>query len=117
MTTKKLSDLALSRHPFMFRNNRGCARIGASVVRFGIPEPKGHEKPSDLKGGDYIGIEEIIITPSMVGKSIAVFLNVEIKGEGDKLVEGQIRWHNFIIDHGGISEIWKDGEVINERLG
>jgi len=88
-----------------------------SFIKFGIPEPKGKEKLEDKKGGDRIGFDEVIITPEMVGKKIAVFTNVEVKGDGDVLISGQIDWHNFVLDHGGISEIWHgDGSIDKEKL-
>jgi hypothetical protein len=108
MTTKEITDAALKKRPFLFRNNRGVAKIKNSFIRFGIPEPSGRETESSLKGGDLIGFEEIEITPDMVGRKIAVFTSVEVKGPGDSIKLGQKLWHNFILEHGGVSEIWRD---------
>ena len=50
----------------------------------------------------------------MIGQTIAVFTSIEEKTVNDRLKPGQIAWHNFVIEHGGISEIWhetKNGEV------
>ena len=115
MTTSEVNDAAWQSHPWTYRNNRGCARTDdGRFIRFGIPEPKGREKPEDKKGGDRIGFDEVVITPDMVGKKIAVFTSIEVKGDGDRLKPGQVSWHNFVINHGGKSEIWKgNGEVIN----
>jgi hypothetical protein len=121
VTASDLNDRAWSKYPFTYRNNRGCARTENGFVRYGIPEPKGKEAATDPKGGDRIGFIEVKITPDMVGKTIAIFANIEIKGAGDRLVAGQSRFHNFILDHGGISQVWKSTgektfEVIESQI-
>ena len=98
-------------------------------IRYGIPEPRPHkqadgkfrEDDDALKGGDRIGFIDVLITADMVGKYIPIFTNIEIKGNGDILKSGQAKFHNFVLDHGGISEIWKekpDGtiEIIREKI-
>jgi hypothetical protein len=116
MSTKQLEDIAKLRHPNVYRNNRGAVRIGGGYVRYGIPEPKRGEKDTDLKGGDFIGYEIIKITPDMVGKYIPVFCNIEVKGIRDRIKEGQVRYHNLIIDRGGISKIYlADGRIITRK--
>lgn len=118
MTTSQVTNKAWEAHPWTYKNNRGCVRTaGGGFLRYGIPEPTGKEKDDDMKGGDRIGFSEITITPDMVGKTLAVFTNVEIKGDGDVLKSGQVRWHNFVLAHGGVSEIWKgNGEIIKEEI-
>lgn len=95
--------------------------LKGKFIRFGIPEPRGRETDDDLKGGDRIGLEQVFITPDMVGKTVAVFKNIEIKGYGDKPKRGQELWHNLILSLGGLSEFWleqKDGgiKIINEPI-
>jgi hypothetical protein len=117
LTTAEVNDAAWKEHPWTYRNNRGCVRSGNRFIRFGIPEPKGKEKPEDKKGGDRIGFDEVVITQEMVGKTVAIFTNIEVKGNGDVLKPGQIDWHNFVLEHGGISEMWYgDGSVIKEKI-
>ena len=63
----------------------------------------------------------MVITPEMVGSTVAVFLNIEEKTVNDRLKPGQSKWHNFVLESGGLSEIWqekKDGsiEVENEII-
>lgn len=117
-TTAELNDAAWSKYPYTYRNNRGSWKDGKRYVTYGIPEPiRGRkENEDDLKGGDRIGFSEVEITPDMVGKKIAVFTNIEIKGQGDKLVNGQKLWHNFVLEHGGISEIWDNGRIMNSEV-
>ena len=114
MTTKQLEDIAKEKYPFIFRNNRGQIKTDKGFIRYGIPEPAG--KKELYKGGDFIGFIETEITEDMIGKKVAIFLNVEIKGDGDTLKDGQKRWHNFVIEHGGISEIIFSERIINERM-
>ena len=120
MTTQEISDAAWAAYPFTYRNNRGIFtkmyKQRKHTIRCGIPEPKGDEKDDDLKGGDRIGWTLTEITPDMVGKKIAVFTSIEIKGPGDKLKTGQIRWHNLVLQHGGISEVWTDDGIIKEKI-
>ncbi len=126
MTAAEIGDKALEKFPYIFRNNRGVFRRGKRFIRCGIPEPRprkqknGEFKESDdaMKGGDFIGFTQVEITPDMVGQTVAVFLNLEVKAKGDSLKSGQIKWHNFIIKSGGKSEIWaekKTGIVINDE--
>jgi hypothetical protein len=65
-----------------------------------------------MKGGDRIGFTEVVITADMVGTTRAIFISIEVKGQGDVLKVGQKKWHNFVLAHGGISEIWNNGEII-----
>lgn len=115
MSTQTTDEAAWLANPYTYRNNRGTAKTAnGRFIRFGIPEPKGKEKPTDLKGSDRIGFEEVEITADMVGSKVAVFKGVEIKGYGDRLKPGQISWHNFLLGHGARSEIWKElksGEI------
>jgi hypothetical protein len=109
MTSGELTDMAWLAHPFCYRNNRGCAYVNGKFIRYGIPAPNGKGESDDaMKGGDLIGYTETVITPDMVGKTIAVFTSIEVKTKTDRLKSGQIRWHEFILEHGGISEIWQE---------
>lgn len=107
MTTGELNDAVQIKHPYVFRNNRGSVKTDRGYITFGIPAPpRGRkEKDDDYKGGDFLGFEKIN------GK--AMFLNVEVKGDNDIIKPGQVRFHNWVIEHGGLSEIWKgDGTII-----
>lgn len=116
MKIKELDERVWLSHPFTWRNNRGTAQTShGQFIRFGIPEPRTPERPDDMKGGDRIGFTEVKITPEMVGRTVAVFTNIEEKTDNDRLKPGQIRWHNFVIEHGGISKIIKsEGDKLSE---
>lgn len=119
MTTKQIDEIAWTNHPFTWKNNRGAGILKNGnrerYITFGFPPPppRGMDK---LKGGDRIGWTEIEVTPDMVGKKIAVFTNIEIKGPGDILTTGQKDWHNKVIEHYGISKIWYENKVIKEII-
>ena len=112
---KKLDEAVWLENPFTWRNNRGTAQTKhGQFIRFGIPEPRTPEREDDMKGGDRIGFTPVVVTADMIGRTIAVFTSIEEKTVHDRLKEGQKRWHNFVIEHGGISEIWqesKNGEI------
>lgn len=122
MSTASVTDAAWLANQLTWRNNRGTAETkNGRFIRFGIPEPRGREIDDDMKGSDRIGFEQIVITADMIGKTLAVFKGIEIKGAGDRLKPGQIAWHNFLIDHGARSEIWiekADGtiDIVKEKI-
>lgn len=112
---KWLDEKVWLEYPFTWRNNRGTAMTShGQFIRFGIPEPRTPERSTDMKGGDRIGFTPITVTPDMIGKTLAIFTSIEEKTVNDRLKAGQIAWHNFVLQHGGISEIWhekKNGEI------
>jgi hypothetical protein len=116
MNTRQLDNIAWQDNPFTWRNNRGAMRTKNGYITFGIPAPPHGRKRDDLKGGDRIGWTPIVITPEMVGRMLAVFTSVEIKGPHDTLKPGQKKWHNLVLKHGGISKIYKSGEVIDHEI-
>lgn len=114
ISAEELHDHALEKYPFLFRNNRGAysqeyetksGQIRKSYITYGIPEPRkgAKESSSDFKGGDLIGFTD---------DDECRFINIELKGPGDIIKEGQVRWHNFILEHNGISEIWLSTGII-----
>ena len=51
--------------------------------------------------GDLIGWQSVKITPSMVGKRIAVFVSIELKGASGRPTPEQTNWANTIRAAGG----------------
>lgn len=119
MTTKQIDESAWIKFPYTWPNNRGKGMVKNGdrerFMVFGFPPPprRGEDK---LKGGDRIGWTEIEITPDMVGKKIAVFTNIEIKGPGDTIKKGQKDFHNLVLNHHGISQIWFENKIIKEII-
>ena len=74
-----------------------------------------------LKKGaaDLIGWQTIKITPKMVGKNVAIFLSVEVKDTGKKIIKGsdQEEWMDLINRSGGIAIEADSREVALKRIG
>jgi hypothetical protein len=123
MSIQKLDDAAWIANPCTWKNYRGSAIVKGHYIAYGLPPPPHgrREDDQDMAGGDRIGFRQVVITPEMVGQTVAIILNIEEKTINDTLKPNQKKWHNFIIDEGGISEIWKekkDGtiKIISERI-
>lgn len=66
----------------LFRNNSGgFYDEQGRFVRFGLGNESA-QLNQQLKFGDYVGITPIVITPEMVGKTVGIFTNLEVKPEG-----------------------------------
>lgn len=66
----------------LFRNNTGAfSDETGRLVRFGLGNESKRLQES-CRFGDYIGFYEMQITKEMVGKTVAVFANIEVKPEG-----------------------------------
>jgi len=96
----------------LFRNNSGVLFNQENVpVRFGL----GNESAKinkQLKTGDFIGWTPVVITQAMVGKTIAVFTNIEAKAAGFKHREtynknsrehAQDSFNNLVNNAGGVA--------------
>lgn len=69
----------------LFRNNSGVLPDKNNrPVRFGLAN-ESKKLNQEFKSGDYIGVTPITITQEMVGKTIGVFTNIEVKAEGFKI--------------------------------
>lgn len=117
MSVQKVDDAAWIANPTTWRNNRGSYKPAhGGYIVYGLPPPPHGRKEDDesMAGGDRVGWRNVVITPDMVGRTLAVFLNIEEKTVNDRLKPGQRKWHNFVIESGGLSEIWqekKDGSI------
>lgn len=81
--TLEVRTCASSRNLRVFRNNNGVASVpGKRPVRFGLGN-ESEEFNSQYKFGDLIGITPIVITEDMVGKTVGVFTNLEVKPKGE----------------------------------
>lgn len=70
---------ASRRGVYLFRNNRGAGKTETgSYVRYGLGNDS-KKFGDEIKSGDLIGWEQILITDDMVGSYIARFLSVEVK--------------------------------------
>jgi L-rhamnose isomerase len=91
------------------RNNSGAFQDATGrSIRFGLGNiSKKHSE--NIKSSDLIGFTCVLITPEMVGKTIAVFTAGEIKKEGwkrnlkDTRENAQAAFINWIRSKGGIA--------------
>lgn len=92
----------------LLRNNSGaCIDTTGRLVRYGL----GNTSPKQqFASSDLIGFTKVVITPEMVGQTLAVFTALEVKKEAwnpnKKLDDHEIKQNNFlqwIIMNGGIA--------------
>lgn len=98
----------------LFRNNSGAMKDQTGrVVRYGLANDSARINEV-LKSGDLIGWTKVVITPEMVGQTVAVFTSIECKREGwepdpkDKREEAQRKWAKAVNDAGGIARFVSD---------
>ena len=80
----------------LLRNNVGVLQDkNGQHVRYGLC----------VGSSDLIGWKRVIITPDMVGKTVAVFLAVEVKAGRTQTTEAQIAFTNAVNNCGGIAMV------------
>lgn len=91
----------------LFRNNVGVAYFGTKVELKGLGEvlTKLRRIVYGLFVGssDLIGWTETVITPEMVGKTVAIFTSFEVKRPKKKPTEEQENWLWAVMKAGGIA--------------
>lgn len=80
----------------VFRNNVGrCQTDDGRHIRYGL-----------IPGsGDLIGWRSVVITPEMVGSTLAQFTSIEVKAAKGRLSPEQIHWAESVQAAGGVSVI------------
>ena len=78
----------------IFRNN-----VGLFYTRAGTPIRCGLFKGSS----DQVGWRTVTITPAMVGRDVAVFVGLEVKGERGVVEPDQQHWIDRVRAAGGIA--------------
>lgn len=112
---------ALSRGPIrLFRNNVGVGWQGMTsrVTRENLAKARASLRPGDLiissprplhagldrGSGDLIGWRTMVITPDMVGRTIAQFVSAEAKRpRGGRLEPDQRTWRDLVNRAGGLA--------------
>lgn len=80
-----------------FRNNSGAYQDKAGrLIRYGVGQPG---------GSDLIGWTPIVVTPQMVGQTVAVFTAVEAKAPKGRPTEAQLNFINQVLQSGGFAGI------------
>lgn len=95
------------------RNNRGIAKRGREVIRFGIPAPTGKGKNEKLKGSDFISFH-----PEYTGDSQLLCISKfwEIKTASDVLMEGQINFLNQMTEMGAECFVIKESQYADFEI-
>lgn len=96
---QKLGKCAMSENgATMMRNNVGAYMDkNGNWITYGV---------GGKGAGDDLGWTEIIITPAMVGKKVAVFTSCEYKAsKGGRLSPEQSQWRDLILNAGGFAGV------------
>lgn len=112
MTERELLDRIHQAHPdaALFRNDNGYAVMGGDVKKNddGTADVIGGRwRPYGLQPGsaDLVGWTPVLVTPDMVGKTVAVFTSLEAKTENDTVKADQVNWARQVREDGGIAKI------------
>lgn len=102
-----LRTIGRRRDVFVWRNNTGVARSldGKRVIKFGCPGSP-----------DIMGIQEVTITPEMVGLTFGRAFGVEVKTETGEQSEQQKRWEGAWRLRGGLYLLARSPEDVTARL-
>ena len=65
---------------------------------------------------DLIGWQTVTVTPDMMGKKIAVFLSVEVKGTNGTVRPDQQNWLEKVQEAGGIAIVARSADAVQDRL-
>jgi hypothetical protein len=84
---------------------RGAVRLWINVVGSFLDPHRPNQRVTvglhNPGGSDLIGWAQVTITPEMVGKTVAQFLAVEVKGDGTPWRPGQREFLQMVRDAGG----------------
>lgn len=91
----------------MMRNNVGSYKDkNGNWIKYGV---------GGVGAADTLGWTEVIITPEMVGKRVAVFTSCEYKAsKGGRLSPAQGAWRDLVIRAGGFAGVARsEGEAVD----
>lgn len=100
----------------LWRNNVGAVHTSdGRFLRYGLANDSSAMN-SSLKSSDLIGIMPVIITPSLIGMRVGVFMAIETKRPdwkytGTPREKAQLAWLRLIYDLGGITGFSTGGDV------
>ena len=93
----------------LFRNNCGVGWSGQLVSRIGGRVTLANARPIryGLTPGsaDLIGWQHITVTADMVGRKLAVFTSIEVKGPAGRLTPEQDNWRRVVSSAGGAAGV------------
>lgn len=101
--------------PLLRNNNGACLDDTGRMVRFGLGNDSAKISRA-FKSSDLIGIWPVVVTPEMVGRTLGVFMAVEVKRPGapkDDRYRAQENFGRWVEQHGGffrfatrIEDVW-----------
>lgn len=65
---------------------------------------------------DLVGWRSIVITPDMVGKRVAVFVGLEVKGPRGRVTFDQQNWQSILRRNGAITAIVRNVEEARDAI-
>ncbi len=93
----------------LFRQNTGLGWVGEIVRKTGqalvLKNPRPLHAGLCVGSSDVIGWTPRVITPEMVGKTVAVFTAIEVKTKGITVTEPQKKFVQAVQEAGGIAGI------------
>lgn len=112
MTERQLLEEIHKAHPDarLFRNDNGEAWTGTKSVKLSggrliLQSARRIRYGLQPGSADLIGWTPVVITPDMVGQTVAVFTSIEAKTENDRISDDQIKWWKNVRKAGGIAKI------------
>ncbi len=92
----------------VFRNNVGAVKVeGGRFIRYGV---------GGAGGSDLIDVAPTVVTQEMVGKTIGVFIAVEVKSNTGRATKQQEKFIQVIKGLGGIAGVAKSGEAAKDII-
>ena len=100
---------AKARHARLLRNNSGVAfHADGSRVVYGVGSPG---------GSDLLGWTSITVTPSMVGRKIAIFTAAEIKTAAGRVSADQQNFIDAVKSAGGLAAVVRSADEALRLVG
>lgn len=91
----------------LWKNPRGVAQYpDGSSVAYGLAEG----------AADLVGLVEVRVLPSMVGRKLGVFVGLEVKRPGEKPRPDQLQWLACVRRFGGLGFWADDARIVEQRL-
>lgn len=105
-----------------WRNNVGaCYDQTGRLIRYGLANDTA-EMNKQMKSGDVITCNPILITQEMVGTVIGQFVSIECKRSdwhlttGDEHGQAQLRWQQLVRRYGGAAGFANEADDVNRIL-
>lgn len=116
---KEIQLEAARRGMTLLRNNCGAAKDETGrLIRYGL----GHTAPNQkIRSVDYVGWQPVIITPAMVGRTLAVITAAEVKlpgwrGPTDDRERAQERFISLVNRAGGRACFISDVKALSDLM-